>query len=272
MMRDASPIIMHRVFIDESGTPDVFRKGVHQEHDKFFTMAAVVLAQVDYALYKDAMGALCEKYVKYLQGTEIKSNYIRCSNPKYIKERQTPEYIFYQFDDGQEQYDAFCADLKEVLQAASFQVISVTTNKEVAGQKFPHLPIHDTVLLNLWERISIFSVLNSNPRMRIVFDRTKTVSDQLLKESYQRFIQHGSWYFRAKNLAELKLDRDCYSCDSEDSIGLQLADLIAYPVKKQMEKGDHDFFQRIVRGKLHPRAKDNRNGKKIVMGNKLSLN
>lgn len=272
IMGGITPTYMVRIFIDESGSPERYIDGYHESHDKYFTIAAVILRQVDYTAYKYGISELCLKYEKYLQGKELKSNYIRYSNPKAVKEGKTPAYIFNQFDDGLEKYYEFNDELKILIQNTDFSIVSVTTNKEVADQKYPHIPMHETLLCNLWERISIYHMINSRPRMKIVFDRTEGKSDLITKESYQFFKENGSKYFGNQRLAELELGKDVYSAVSDDSLGLQLADLMAYPIKKQLENGGNDFFSKIVKGKLHPFVTDKKSGKVVMMGTKRSLN
>ncbi|HVY36025.1 MAG TPA: DUF3800 domain-containing protein [Candidatus Paceibacterota bacterium] len=261
-----------RIFIDESGTPDAYVSGKHQEHDKYFTIAAVVIHQKAYEVFKSRMNAICETYSPYLLNKEIKSNYIRLSNPRTLKEGQTPPYIFYQFPEAQELYDVFCSHIKTLIKETEFEIISVTTNKEHAGQKHPAHSIQQTLLGDLWERIAIFYVINKRPNIKILFDRTKSHYDLILKKSFESFKRFGTWYFPEEVVSQLRLDKDVYSCDSEDSRGIQLVDLCAYPIKKQHEKGNHDFYAKVIKGKLHTPVTDKRSKKTINMGTKRSLN
>src|SRR6185369_7118425 len=98
-----------RIFIDESGTPHTFVKGKHQEHDKYFTLAAVIISHAEYQKYKAGIKAIHEKYKEYLHGREIKSNSIRRSNPLYITPGQTPPFTFHEdVDGGRAKYEEFC--------------------------------------------------------------------------------------------------------------------------------------------------------------------
>jgi hypothetical protein len=268
-----------RIFIDESGTPDKFVKGKHQEHDKYFTLAAVIISEIEYKKYKKGIYSISAKYKKYIQGEEIKSNYIRCSNPDYVrgKPKYTPVYTFYQDqENGKQIYEEFCEEIKVLITATDFQIVSVTTNKEVAGKKYPHLNLHDVMLNDLWERIAIhIMLLEESSKIRIMFDPTKGNADIILRDSYAYFKQHGSWYFTDERMEELNkfnLDKSVYPCDSEECIGLQLADLCAYPIKKQAEHQNNKFFKDIIRGKLRAKVQDTATRKGINMGMKITLN
>jgi hypothetical protein len=263
---------MIRVFIDESGSPDRYIEGHHEPHDKYFTLAAVVIQQANYTSFKENLVGLRSKYDKYLLGKELKSNYIRYSNPRAVKPTDDPAYHFCKHADGQQHYEAFNAELKSLLQGTDFTVLSVTTDKERADKRYPQMPMYQTLLSNLWERISIYHLVNARPRMRIVFDRTNSDNDLILKGSYQFFKESGTWYFGEERLNRLELGKDVYSAVSDDSVGLQLADMMAHPIKKKMETGVSPFFDAVVRAKLHSSVLDSKSGKMVAMGRKRSLN
>lgn len=263
-----------RIFIDESGTPDSYDKNKHQVHDKYFTLAAVIITPNEYKKYKKGILDISEKYVQYLNGKEIKSNHIRCSNPLYIKDGGKAVFTFYLDKEiGQEKYNEFCTDIKDLILLTDFKIISTTTNKEVAGIRYSSLNLHHVLLNDLWERVSIYYHLQkTKPKMRIMFDATKGDADKILRESYARFKTSGSWYFEGDRLNDLNLDKDVWPHDSEECIGIQLADLCAYPIKKQIETRSHKFFTDVVNKKLHGNVQDVKTRKRINMGTKISLN
>lgn len=266
------PIETTRIFIDESGSPDPFIYGKHQEHDKYFTVAAVVMKQSVYIQFKKGLRVIQEKYEPYIHGKEIKSNYIRCSNPKTIKqESKPPEYTFYKERKGQKIYNSFCLEIKELLKSTDFKIISVTVDKEGAGKKYPNFDLHYIMLCDLWERIAIYYALNDKPKIKILFDRTKCNADLVLKKSYKNFKESGTWYWGKERLAVLNLDKDVYSADSERSKGLQLADLCAHPIKKRVEHGSHEFYSEVIESKIHGRVTDKTTNKTINMGIKKCL-
>ncbi len=262
-----------RVFIDESGVPDRWKSNRHESHNKYFTLAAVLIYQPEYRKYQQGIKAISDKYKEYLNGEEVKSNSIRRSNPSYVKGEDTPPYSFYlNKEEGQTKFDEFCADLKKLILETDFKVVSVTTNKESAASKYPHINLHHVLLNDLWERISIFIFIQEErPRLNIMFDETRGNADTILVDSYHRFKQYGSWYFSGQKLTDLNLDRSVYPFDSKDCIGIQLADLCAHPIKKQAENRNHKFFLEIVRPKLHRQVQDVNTRKRINMGMKISL-
>lgn len=261
-----------RIFIDESGSPEEWVEGLNLEHDKYFTLAAVAIKQPDYISFKKGLNTLCQKYVQYLLGKEIKSRYIRFSNPRIKEPEVEPIYEFYKYPNGVEQYDAFNAELKALIKATEFSIMSVSTNKVKAKELHPRLDIHRTLLSDLWERISIYNHFQNKPKMCILFDPCKPKYDEALKDSYFRFKERGSWYFTPARLGAVNLNRNIYPCDSEGSRGIQLADLCAHPIRKSVEKGKTPFFKEVIKEKLHASVKDAKSGKVIAMGMKISLN
>ena len=267
------PKSLTRIFIDESGTPERYIPAENLEHDRFVTMAAAIIEGPDYATFKKEMEELHGAYSEYLGDKEIKSRYIRRSNPSGIGNiKKPPPYTFYKFPGGQNIYDSFCADLKDILLKTPFLIISTTTNKELAQIKYPRLNFHRVLLYDLWERISIYHKLNGCKKMRIVFDRSKSNFDLILKESYSEFKENGTWYFNDERLNSLNLERDVYSCESEDSWGIQLVDLCAHPIKKYIEHGRYPFFDEIIKKKLHRWVIDKKTNTNINMGTKVTLN
>jgi len=261
----------YQLYIDESGTPDKYISGVNEEHDKFFTLCGVIVEKQEYKKFKKSLQDIKNKYHIYLNNNEIKSNYIRCSNPKFIKKGDEPKYIFYRAENGQKIYDDFCADIRKLIKETDFQIISTTTNKEEAQNDYPHINFHETLLTDFWERISICYVLKGKPKIKILFDRTKSKQDLTLKNTYKTFRDVGSWYWNEQRINNLELDKDVYSCDSIKSAGIQLADLCAYPIKKHMELKNHRFYIDVIKEKIHINAIDKKTGNKVNMGTKMTL-
>ncbi len=268
----ATPATTTRFFIDESGTPDKYAATIHLSHDKFFTIAAVTIRQPDYLIFKSEMNTLCKKYRKYLIDKEIKSSYIRYSNPSNISSTIPPEYEFHKYPEGQEQYLSFNSELKALLEKTNFRVLSVTTNKYLAGIMYPRTNLHYTLMSDLWERIAISIVLNECTRVKIVFDPTKGNADKVVFESYTKFKTRGSSFISDSILKKLNLSKYIFPVDSEASRGIQLADLCAHPIKTYVEHGNYLFYETVVKLKLHSNAKDRRTEKTVYMGNKVCLN
>lgn len=260
-----------RLFIDESGSPDKYIPDKTEDHDKFFTIACVLIEQSNYLKFKQELDVIRGRYSIYLLNKEIKSNYIRVSNPKYLasKGATNSPYLFWKNKiDGQKIYDSFCAEIRFLLQLTEFKIVSVTIDKQTVQDKFPNHNHHYAMLLDLWERISIYYLLNNKPKMKIVFDRTKGYADTILKKTYADFKRQGTWFFNGERLTGLNLDKDVYSCDSESSVGIQLVDLCAYPIKKFHEGKENDFFKHVIKSKLYNDVKDRKTGKRIKMGTK----
>lgn len=261
-----------RVFTDESGSPDLFMENKNNFGEKYFSVVSVLIRQTEYLKFKVKIRSLKNKYSKYLLGLEIKSTWIRRSNPKNIDQNQLPPYDFYKYEEGIDLYYQFCNDLKVIIKDTDFEIISVTTNKELANKLYPHLNILLTLLSDLWERIAIYHAINNIKSSSLVFDSLGKLDDQSILDAYDNFFQNGTRYIDQGVLGKLKLKSKIFSLNSESSIGIQLADYCAYPIKKRAEKGTSDFFEEVIKPKLCNLASDRRNGKTISLGRKISLN
>lgn len=264
---------VYRVFIDESGSPDLY-KGGNNFGEKYFTLAAVIIVEAGYVIYKKKLHAIRNKYVKYLSSKEIKSHSIRRSNPKGIDLKDPPEYKFYKYPDGQQKYEEFCNDIKQLIIDTKFEVINVSTNKDLASRLYPHKDILLTLLTDLWERIAIYHIVKGVRKSLIVYDPKGNLDDIQLEVSYKEFMRLGSAFVSTTVTSAIKnLYQRALPCKSDDSAGLQLVDYFAYPLKRFAETGFlTPFFRTVISPKMCNKVKDKIRGKTIYMSNKLSLN
>lgn len=264
---------IHRIFIDESGSPDIY-KGGNNFGEKFFTLAAVIILEADYLVYKKEVNAISLKYNKYLAGHEIKSRNIRRGNPKGINPLELPLFEFYKYPDGQQYYDNFCNDLKTLIINTKFEVINVSTNKEIAQSLYPYMKILDTLLIDLWERIAIYHIVKKISKSLIIYDPKGNIDDLILESSHKEFMKTGSRFISTQITSAIKnLYKCALPCNSDDSIGLQLVDYFAYPLKSYAEsKSITPFFRSVILPKLCKPVRDNIRGRNVFMSNKMSLN
>lgn len=262
-----------RIFIDESGSPDYFNPKKNNFGEKYFVLTAVICKQSDYKKIKTNLAQIRRKYHKYLNDLEIKSRSIRRSNPKNNADPQDPPpYDFWKYgDEGLNNYKEFCEDLKKFVKENKFYISSVGADKLFAQTKYPQKDILQTCFMDLWERIFIIHILEKITNSRILYDPKRTGDDIKIKNSYQDFIQRGTWYVDTEKIRKAKLYKHIYAPDSTESDGLQLADYCAYPVKRFIENCTCDFFNTVLKEKLYKNVKDRRTGKTIYMGVKNSL-
>ena len=259
------------IFIDESGNCRPFQAN-NNFGERYFTLAAVVIDDKEYKKLKKGWHSIRDKYKTYLGKGEIKSHAIRRSNPNKINIADPPEYDFWKYGKGgKEDYTAFCKDVELLVKLTDFSVISVTVDKLTAQSNYPHIQILPTLLTDLWERIYICHYLRKDKKSRILFDPKLNIDDDTLKSTYRNFIVGGSWFIDPNDLKKVNLYKNVFAPKSEESVGIQLADYCAYPIKRFQETKSYDFFDRVIQSKQHRNVTDKRRGKLVVMGLKLSL-
>lgn len=241
-----------RFFIDESGTPDRYIKGTHTPSERFFTLCAIAIEEGEYRAFKKKIAALHATHKRYINGKEIKSRSIRRSNPKGIDQNDPPEYDFWKYKDGHEKYEAFCTELKGIIETTRFVALSVTVDKAFAQKNYPSEDVLTTALNDLWERICIYKTITKYKKSRIIFDPTHNVNDEAIHSTYKDFIAQGTNFVDMNYINNAQLHPIAYSPDSKESYGLQLADIFAYPIRAFHERGTSDYYERNVAPKLFP--------------------
>lgn len=261
-----------RIFIDESGLPHKYNPSKNQIEEKYFTLVAVLIMEIDYRSYKKQIKKIGKKYFKYLKGNEIKSRDIRRSNPKGVNESEPPKYDFWLFGkDGIENYASFCDDVKNLVSSIDFKILSVTVNKETAQKLYPHKSILKTALIDLWERICIYHEVNDVKISLICFDPKESIDDEILKTSYDEFIKSGTWYVSKDVIKRNNLFKRVYSPNSKDSLGLQLADYCAHPIRHYHQSGINAFFKQVISKKLCVNVIDTKRQRTVLMALKETL-
>src|SRR5207302_646033 len=153
-----------RIFIDESGTPSRFDDKANNTGERYFTLAAVLMKEGSYRTYKANIRLLYKKYDAFLKGQELKSRYIRRSNPIHVDPRHS-------------------------------------------------------------------------------------IDDKATLQSYEKFAKSGSWYVNTAQLQHVNLYNKIYFPDSHISTGLQLADLVANPIRNYHLRGANTFFDETIKVK-----------------------
>jgi hypothetical protein len=259
-------------FIDESGNFRPHDPTKNNNGERFCTLTVIKIKDSEYKKFKEELHALKTKYNQYINNKEIKSRSIRRSNPLQVDPSEPPDYDFWRFEEqGKRDYHTFCVELEKVVTDTTFDVISVSVDKIFAQSRYPYSNILNTMMTDLWERIFICHVICKVEKSRIFFDPQLSITDEVLKQTYERFIGSGSWFIKPEDLGKVNLYKNIFSPDSEASCGIQLADYCAYPIKRYVETGRYGFFTRAISPKLHRAAMDKRRNKNIFMGIKKSL-
>lgn len=259
-----------RIFIDESGTAEEISGS---GNNRIYTVAAVIIRQKEYVKFKRKLFRLEQIYAPYLNKRELKSRLIRMSNPQSKitdKSLLKETYEFRDFPNGQVIYDKFCQDIKKLIHATKFTIISVSTDK-IKKQLYPEKVILLEIIQDLWERIYIHHVVKKVKKSSCFFDDTQALN-KVIQKSYEQFLADGTRYVNPSK-PKANLAKMVFPVKSHSSKGLFLADYCAYPIKQRFENGNEStFFKEIIKPKLHGSVTDVRTKKLIAMGLKLSLN
>lgn len=264
----------YRVFIDESNTPVYWNIQLHKNEERYYTLCAVIVERKEYKRLKRELKEIFEEYSPYVGDCELKSRYIRRGNPNNPKASECPYTFWKHGQKGMQDYLAFSEELKALFISAKMDVISVTCDKYFAQNKYPTHNIASTVFTDLWERIVIYHAVKEIKDSRIMLDSRYTKSDTAISSLYEYLNNNGSYYVTKKRMGEigLQLHENILFLDSKESKGLQICDYMAYPIQKANWAGKDDpFYQEIIVPKFVGPIKDSRTGKRIQMGNKMSL-
>jgi len=128
---------------------------------------------------------------------------------------------------------AFTVDVLEVINLASFTAIVVVIDKYLLKTKYPS-PFHPyhIALDFMLQRYAGF-LNHTNRRGDVLAESRGGTEDTRLKNAYQHIYTHGdmqnrsAFYQRALTSQEIKLMKK-----KENVAGLQLADIIAYPLRQ----------------------------------------
>jgi hypothetical protein len=149
----------------------------------------------------------------------------------------------------------FLNELTAIIQTAPFTVISTVIKKELICQRYttPDNPYHIALRFSL-ERIVRFLKEQKTITHIVVEKRGKTEDDELELEF--RRICDGDNYFRQPLAFEL-----VFADKKSNSVGLQLADLVARPIGLHILKPTQEnrAFE-IIDGKFYKNGQGKRNG------------
>ena len=134
-----------------------------------------------------------------------------------------------------EKKKSFYESLNSVIKQSSYSVIASAIQKDNYIKRFGRLSndVYELALSFIIER-SIFyldDIKEDQKELEIVIERRGKKEDKKLEEHFQRLLARGTGYVVAKRLADYNL-KITFKNKKENSNGLQLADLIAYPIAR----------------------------------------
>jgi len=213
-----------RLYIDESGD-HVFRDPIALQEipHRFLALCGCFFATDDYVVFHDAWEALKRKHFPHSPDEPI------IMHRSDIVNRKGP---FWRLRD-QEVRQAFDDDLLSVVDAARFRVVMVAIDKLrlSTGYARPFHPYHAALGFMLQRYCGYLNHLNR--RGDVLAEGRGRAEDQLLRNAYQHIYVHGDmfhkadFYRRGLTSHELKVKKK-----PANIAGLQLADILAYPLRK----------------------------------------
>lgn len=198
----------------------------------------------------------------YLQETEKRVNQLK------IKYFRRTDIIFRSYDIRKQKNDFSCLvdikkrkefyeDLNRLIEDLRFTVIAAAINKTKLKKQYgqPTNPYHLCFRFIL-ER-TVMYLGRSNKKMMFRIESRETHNDQKLSEIYERFRNSNQRLFNKNEILRKLVDLS-FNQKIQNIAGMQIADLIAYPIGKWVldSRKENKVF-RIIEKKLHRRAGTN---------------
>lgn len=163
--------------------------------------------------------------------------------------------------------DEFTEDLNHIISKLNFQIIASAINKNKLKKQYtePDNPYH-LCLRFILERLIMY-IGRDNEKMILRIESRETHNDQKLAEVYERFRNKDQQHFKMAEI-QSKLTDLSFNQKTQNIIGMQFADLVAYPIGRKIldAKKENKPFD-IIKSKFHQK-----NGKILNYGLKVFPN
>jgi hypothetical protein len=131
----------------------------------------------------------------------------------------------------------FYKNINEIISNTSYTIIASAINKKLYIQKYGTLSddVYELALSFMIERAVFFldDIPEKNKELHIVIERRGKKEDKKLEEHFQRLLARGTGYVSADRLKAYNL-QITFKLKLDNINGLQLADLIAYPIARHV--------------------------------------
>ncbi len=256
----------YRLYIDESGTAS-FKNMTG--NNKYLTLSGIIIKSTDINKINYDLNELKLNYFNF----DIDLKNIILHREDIYNKRKGFESLKDDFVK-----DSFNNDLIEFLSSANYTIIGVTINKEARIQryKYPHDP-YTTALETLIKRYVMF-LEEHNAKGDIMLESRNKTDNQILEKIYKEIYLYGT----KRNRIEIDMDPSRFQArltsnslkfknKSDNLVGLQIADLLANPLKNKLilEKENIDLFSpfsKVLYDKIECKIRSGPSGKKIGYG------
>jgi hypothetical protein len=254
------------IAIDESGTTDLKgirkkvredffaalsnKEGVVQQHDRWFSITGIVMAQEDFSHFRDSINSIKFghwndgkfEYKKGIQRVVFHSTEIRKRvgpfNPKLID------------------YPTLMTDISSMVKQTNFEIYSSAIDKitHVLSYSTP-FPVYGLCLDFIIERYC--RSLNSSGKNGILMLESRgKKEDKIVLEHLVNLLDNGNRFHHHNHFSRIKgvyfNPKWSYKHQNQASfILLELADLISYPIYKFVSTGTQDMAFKVFESKFY---------------------
>lgn len=254
---DFPPNIDYAVFIDENGyaSMSTIKKASDKgnieiaSNERFFTVTACVISRKSFADLKESIIDLKNEYWRNGLFTYGDVEKRVCFHSNEIRGRKGP------FSSRVIDYDKFIADLSAFIEKSDIQIFSSSIDKLKHFNKYrspqhPYSLCMDFVL----ERIVKFYLSNEN--CIVMLESRGKKEDKELLEHIKNIYDYGTDYTDSLTMKKIKgvyfNPKWCKRAYEKQSyFGLELADLVSYPLFKYFAYGKTDKAFEIIYKKIH---------------------
>lgn len=206
------------LFIDESGD-----HGLVKLDPSFpvFLLCGIICSQENYENIRKRFNEIKEKFWQEKKVIFHSRDIRKCENEFQI---------LFNLDLKKDFYKMLNASMND----CSYRVISSAIEKEKYIKNFGKLSndVYELALSFIIER-AVFSLdeINGDKELDIIIEKRGAKEDRKLYEHFQRLLARGTGYVSAERLKAIDI-KILFKSKKENINGLQLADLIAYPIAR----------------------------------------
>lgn len=252
---------MKLFYVDESGDTVPLSQG----GKKFLVLTGSIIDEQHFLSIEEKFRAIKKRYYGD-PDIEFKSNFVRNANPD-ITDGRSPLKLH-----DRQKYNELEGDLTEFLKTIEVTNISVVIDKAEFWDKFPAQSPYDTAYVFLVERFNKYLQETDSLGMVIIDPREGRVEKAFVGDNLRHVhanMRHQAPFFTAlSNKTDRVIERLLYSA-SEDTIGIQIADMYCYPVAHiyEYDKKAVDYWR--FSETCVPKLRTNGNGKFMGYGLKV---
>lgn len=219
--RPVTPDERYRLYLDESGD-HVFRHLDEASH-RYLCLLGCWFGGREYRVFHEALERFKQKHIPHNPDDPVVLH-----REDIINRRKS----FYRLRDLAAAA-AFDRDLIDVIGGADFRMAAVVIDKKALQERYP-VPAHPYHLGMGFLLQRYCGLLNYKNRCGDVLAESRGgTEDRLLKDSYARVYARGVWMTKAESFQQALTSRELkVKRKSANIAGLQLADLLAHPVRQ----------------------------------------